>query len=83
MSLQDDIFDIEHIFHPTDDDGEPITVAVTDGQVHIPKGCYDVGKDAWDKFYAWSVIVEEKLEKASAENETLKEAIRIMGGSSK
>ena len=70
MSLQDNIFDVEHIFRPTDDDGEPITVSVKDGQVHIPRGCYEAGQKAWDEFYGWSVVVEERMNKAEAENKT-------------
>jgi hypothetical protein len=80
MSLQDNIFDVEHIFHPTDDDGEPIVVAVTDGQVHIPRGCYEVGQKAWDEFYQWSCIIEERMDILATENKTLKDAIKIIQG---
>jgi hypothetical protein len=80
MSLQDNIFDIENIFKPTDDDGEPCPYDKAKEHVHIPEDDYQVGQEAWEAFYAWSCVVEERMEKAEAENKTLKDAIKIIQG---
>ena len=62
MSIQDDAFDISHVF---DKNGK------------VSKEDVKIGKKAWEDFRAWAWGLEEQYDKIKKQNDILRGAIAI------
>jgi hypothetical protein len=78
MSIQDDAFDVDNIFQPRNDDGDPVEHEVAKGFVMIPADDFRVGMEAWDSFRKHTWQLEAVYDSVVMRNRILSSAIKIV-----